>query len=187
MKEKDVQKYFNQPYWYHATTLESLESILENGVKADYNVGRPLDFGYGFYLTPKLNQAISYIKRTGPYLVNDVTKTQFVVIVFELDLSKLINHYTLKLLPHYDREFSEFVFECRMNPDKQIHPYDMILGVMSDNNPTQLIKDYRKKLISKSDVLTLLQKWTSMEQLSLHNQEICDILLTEDIICLDDI
>lgn len=187
MNDKDVKKYLSQTSWYHATTIESLENILKNGVKHDYNIHRRLDFGYGFYLTPKLNQAKSYIQRSAPYLVDDVSKTQFVIIEFELNLSKLIKQYKLKVFPHYNDTFAEFVFNCRKNRHKKIHHYDMILGVMSDNNPNQLMDDYNEKIKSKKEIIELFKKWTSMEQLSLHNQDICDILVAKDIIYIDDI
>lgn len=67
----------------------------------------------------------------------------------------------------------------------RIHNYDFIIGVMSDSNPQKLIFSYRKGEITDEEVVEGLQKFTSMEQLSLHNQEICDILKVKRVVRID--
>ena len=177
MKESAYNKYMEQDVWYHGTTLSGWKNLCTQKVEANYNLGTELDFGTGFYLTPKYNQAEGYIKRILPYLYgenkNDHTP---IVIEFELNLSKLESKYTHEKFLNYDERFAEFVLKNRNNPDELIHNYDFVIGVMSDSNPVALLADYRAKSLTREELILKLQKGNSMEQLSLHNQEICDIL-----------
>lgn len=187
MKEKEYQKYLNQKSWYHGTTLEGLKGIKEKGVMANYNRGNELDFGYGFYLTPTYKQAESYVKRNLPYFrVNNIGDKKGVIIQFELCLKDLMDKYNHASFLHFDKDFAEFVIKNRLYPKERKHNYDFILGVMSDSNPYILIADYRNKIITYEDLVIGLQKWNSMEQLSLHNQNLCDILKIKEITYLND-
>ena len=47
---------------------------------------------------------------------------------------------------------------------------------MSDSVPTKIIMDYEMGKISKEQALEKLKTPTSMKQLSLHSQELCDRL-----------
>lgn len=174
MKQKELEKYLKQETWYHGTTLEGWNEIRKMGVISNYNFGNKLDFGYGFYLAPKYKQAESYILRNIPYMINKNSKP--IVIEFELCLDKLIDEYKYKCFLHRDEEFAEFVINNRLNPKKRNHDYDFIIGVMTDSNPIDLIDKYQRNQISLNDVKDGLLKWNSMEQLSLHNQDICDKL-----------
>jgi hypothetical protein len=88
------------------------------------------------------------------------------------------NKYKFKFLSSYDDDFANFVFYNRVdNVDgNHQHDYDIIFGVMSDSVPTVLIQKYKQNDISKDEVIDALKKSTSVKQLSLHNQEICDII-----------
>lgn len=177
MKEKEYLKCINQETWFHGTTLSGWKSICEHKVQVDYNIGTSLDFGYGFYLTPKFSQAKSYITRMLPYTEKKEKDDEVpVVIEFEINFSNLIHTYKNIKFLHYDREFAMFVFRNRNYPDKRMHDYDFIIGVMSDSNPDELIAEYQAGNILSDDVIHGLLKWTSMVQASLHNQELCDKL-----------
>ncbi len=67
-----VQNYLNRDYWYHGTSEESVQNIIEQGVLANYNIGSSLDFGPGFYLTNTLQKAENYISRV-PYVSDNGT------------------------------------------------------------------------------------------------------------------
>ena len=185
MKENRYKKLLNQETWFHGTTLAGWKELCNKKVKVDYNIGTELDFGYGFYLAPKEDQAASYIKRMLPYLGLDDDDKIAVVIEFELNLSKLSDKYHHAKFLHFDEEFSNFVFQNRTHPNERVHNFDFIIGVMSDSNPQKLIFSYRKKEITYDDVIEGLKKFTSMEQLSLHNQEICDILKVKRVVRMD--
>lgn len=61
---KGVEKHLKQSKWYHATTLNGWRDICKYKLRVRHNIGNELDFGYGFYLTPILDQAKSLILRT---------------------------------------------------------------------------------------------------------------------------
>lgn len=173
MKEKQYEKYMKQISWFHGTTLKEWKKICKYKVQSDYNKGTELDFGQGFYLAPSYRQAANYISRYLPYQgSNEIA----VVIEFELCLDYLRDKYKHTRFLHFDEEFADFVIMNRDNPTRIHHDYDFIVGVMTDSNPRELMKKYRKNIITHDELRRGLMKWNSMEQVSLHNQEICDIL-----------
>lgn len=112
-----------------------------------------------------------------PYLSGMNIEDQMPVIIeFELNLSKLDNQYNYRKFLKYDEEFAEFVLKNRTHPKYINHSYDYVIGVMSDSNPEALLIKYRANIITRKELIIALQKGTSMEQLSLYNQDICDIL-----------
>ncbi len=174
MNDKVVSKYLAQKSWFHGTTLSELESIVTKGIDVNFNFGVEHDFGYGFYLAPTFDQAKKFIERALKYSKN---KDEAIVIEFELCINHwILNGYNIKLFQKYNEEFANFVLDCRMNPNKFNHNYDLILGVMSDNKPNVVVDELRKGIITYENAIELLLKWTSAEQLSLHNQLICDKL-----------
>ena len=100
-----------------------------------------------------------------------------VILEFEfLPLQYFENEkYSTKIFNSYNEEFAKFVFQNRYHLDEK-HKYDLIFGVMSDSNPMLLIQQYREKKITENEVIDGLRKSTSMKQLSIHNQELCDII-----------
>ena len=164
--------------------MESHNNILREGIIYDYNRYGELDFGFGFYLTPSKKLAESYITRL--YSWRDEKNTHNNPVILEYQLSPLewfINsEYQCAVFPNFDDAFANFVFQNRFHSDSgvQYHNYDVIYGVMSDSNPTALLLNYRIGEINKNEVLQGFKKSTSMKQLSLHNQELCDMItLTE--------
>jgi len=188
MKQKELEKYLQQETWYHGTTFGSWLEIEKEGIRADYNLGNKLDFGYGFYLAPKYKQAESYILRNIPYmsLSEKDMLNKPVVIEFELCLNNIIHEYSHKVFLHRDDEFAEFVIMNRMNPDLKNHNYDFVIGVMTDSNPIDLIMKYQLHEIELKEVKEGLLKWNSMEQLSLHNQSICDKIKVRKVTLVDE-
>lgn len=177
MKQKQYDKYLKQNIWFHGTTLSGWKELCKYKVKCDYNKGTELDFGYGFYLTPRFQQAENYINRMLPYLdVESEGDKKAVVIEFELNLYEIKEGYKHTCFLHHDEVFAEFILKNRMYPDAVNHDFDFIIGVMSDSNPEGLLADFRAGRITREDLITTLEKWNSMEQLSLHKQSVCDIL-----------
>ena len=158
--------------WYHGTTIEGFHSILEHGVLVDFNRGRELDFGYGFYLTPKDTMAEEYISRLP---IEDQER-----VILEFSFSPLSwfesDDFSTEIFEAFDERFAEFVFDNRYNgkSGKQTHGFDVVYGGMSDSLPTKLLNEYRAGEITREEVIRRLQKGTSMKQLSLHAQYLCD-------------
>ncbi len=184
----------NQDFWYHGTTIEDAENIRENGVIANYNLGLELDFGPGFYLTDTYQRAINYISRVPSTMYSggiqereDWAIIEFAFNPYELLFSKE-NIYSYRNFPKHNKAFAEFVFRNRMNNREKENPhkFDLIWGVMSDSNPEQVVWDYKNQKISYEKVIQLLQKSNSMKQLFISNQEICDMLVINNIFMKED-
>ena len=58
-----LERVLSSSRWFHATTKENYESIRQQGIIADFNRGKELDFGYGFYLTTSEKLAEGYLSR----------------------------------------------------------------------------------------------------------------------------
>lgn len=185
-----LKNYLSNNIWYHATTLDGWKNICKIGIKADYNkdTSSSLDFGYGFYLTDKQKKAEDFIirlKSAGVLLESDI----LVIIAFEFDVLSWFEgeEYNTHVLNEYNDEFASFVFENRIqneNGENQ-HKYDAIFGVMSDSQPIQIVMDYRLGILTKNDALECLKKATSMKQISLHNQKLCDIIKPQRVYTFD--
>ena len=179
----------NQDLWYHGTTIESAENIADNGVIANYNLGADLDFGPGFYLTDTYERAVSFISKT-PILTsngNIELPKDWAIITFEFNPFNLLFNsdarYNFCNFSRHNDEFADFVLKNRMyNTRKENHHhYDVIWGVMSDNKPFEIIEKYKKKIISYENAINEFKKTTSMRQLYIGNQNICDMLKIQGI------
>lgn len=186
-----VRKVLNQNMWYHGTVFSNWESFCKNGIIADYNkdTSDALDFGYGFYLAPSKERAehyiISMMENSGFYVKDEKP----MILGFEFTPLEWFEgeEYQTKIFSKFDDEFAIFVFENRTENimgDKQ-HNYDVIYGVMSDSVPTIAIQEYKMGIRTKEDVLECLKKSTSMKQISLHNQKLCDIIKLKEVYVID--
>lgn len=179
----------NQDLWYHGTTIESAENIAKNGVIANYNVGDQLDFGPGFYLTDTYERAVSFISRA-PILAPDGSiqpRKNWAIITFQFNPFNLLflyeTQYNFCNFAKHNDEFANFVLKNRLynTEEENPHPYDIIWGVMSDNNPIQIIEEYQKSIINYEIAIEKLKKTNSMRQLYIRNQNICDMLKIQEI------
>lgn len=179
----------NQDLWYHATTIENAENIAENGVIAKYNFGAELDFGPGFYMTDTYEHATSFISRTPTISPEGILQnhTSWAVIEFVINPYEILftsgYGYSYRSFPKHNDDFANFVFKNRINARESTtpHNYDLIWGVMSDNNPNQVILDYKQGTVTYEEVIKLLQKPNSMKQLFVGNQAICNMLTINNI------
>lgn len=177
--------------WFHGTTIDELDSI-KKGICAKHNIrtAHETDFGYGFYLKSSYEEAAKYI-----YELQECTEslgnTQLDCIVCEFFIKPLdyfeSSKYNAKLLCKYDDEFANIVFDNRCNnvSGVQQHEYDIIYGVESDSVPTKEMLNYRLGNSTKEQVIEAFKKSTSMKQLSIHNQEICDMLILKAVYSFD--
>lgn len=186
-----VKKILNQNIWYHGTVYSNWNSFCKNGIMVDFNrdTADALDFGYGFYLAPNKERAEHYIKsmmkNSGFYDSNDIP----MILGFEFAPIDWFEgeEYNTKILGKYNDEFAIFVFDNRTKNIAGIeqHNYDAIYGVMSDSVPTKAILEYKMGKITKDEVLESLKKPTSMKQISLHNQRLCDIIKLKEAYTID--
>lgn len=179
----------NQDLWYHGTTIESAENIAKNGVIANYNMGEQLDFGPGFYLTDTYERAVSFISRAPIITLHGdmLSRKNWAIVTFEFNPFNLLflqkSPYSFHNFSKHNNEFANFVFRNRMYNTRKENPhsYDIIWGVMSDNNPLEIIGKYKKELINYDNAIEQLKKTNSMRQLYIGNQDICNMLKIHNI------
>lgn len=178
----------NHDLWYHGTTIEDAENIRQKGVFANYNIGKPLDFGPGFYLTDTYQHASSYISKLP--IVSPSGKLEarekWAIIEFKFNPYEILfsqfGQYKYCNFPTHNNDFAKFVFGNRTkNRNEAPHHYDLIWGVMSDSIPDQVILDYKNGIISYEEAIKKFQKSNSMKQLFLSNQKLCDMLMINNI------
>lgn len=188
-----IKKVLSQNMWYHGTVLSNWDNFCNKGVLVDINkdTSDALDFGYGFYLAPTKERAEHYItsmmQNSGFYKPDDTP----MILGFEFTPLEWFENeeYNTKIFGKYDDDFAIFVFENRTQNTfgtKQ-HDYDVIYGVMSDSVPTQAVLEYKMGAKTKEEVLECFKKATSMKQLSLHKQELCDIIKLKEAYTIDKI
>ncbi len=186
-----TRKVLSQNMWYHGTVLSNWNSFCQNGILVDINkdTSDALDFGYGFYLAPTKERAEHYI--TSIMENTDFYKDDDFPLILGFEFVPLgwfeKEEYNAKIFRKYDDEFAIFVFENRTENKfgtKQ-HNYDVIYGVMSDSVLSQIVLEYKMGIKTKEEVLESLKKATSMKQLSLHNQNLCDIISLKEAYIID--
>ena len=175
MKDKTI-KCLQYNRWYHATSTSGFQNICANGVISQHNIGHELDFGYGFYLCPTSEAAENYISRLRDmYPDEELIIIEFEFCPFDWFQGSDFNTITFE---KYDDEFAEFIFYNRTENvwGENQHPYDCIFGVMSDSLPTKIVQDYKAGVLTRESAIKDLKKSTSVKQISLHNQTLCDTL-----------
>lgn len=175
----------NKNEWFHGTTIEDAKNIIANGVDALYNVGSGHDYGPGFYLAPTLEAAEAYISKL-PLVLEDDTiqegRKEWAILKFEFNPFDLIfrtnSNYKYYNFPKYDEEFGRFVLRnwTENTNNEKPHGYDVIWGVMSDSIPDKIVSDYKTGRISYSEAVMGFRKSTSMKQLYIGSNEICEML-----------
>lgn len=173
------EHFFKQELWYHGTTLYEWKSLCENGIIATYNIGTSLDFGCGFYLSPKESDTVQYALNVAKYCHDNclICKTPIVLAFSFVPYEHIINGATYKYFAKYDDEFAEYVFNCRINCyDIPNDGTEIVAGVMTDGVPTAIMEEFKNGTKTKELVLEEFKKSTSKKQLCLRNQEICDKL-----------
>lgn len=193
LKEKYKKKLRNSS-WYHGTSLAALKSLESKGPLADYNKGKELDFGHGFYLAPDLEMAKRYIE----YMISSMKEMEDQFPFSDEDLTPIVIEYNLSdpivedyfkdpsyktiSFPNYSEDFARFILHNRLHPNESIHNFDLIYGVMSDSNPNILVPQVKRENLSEEEfVEQITKKTTSTRQLSIHNQSICDKLIMKAI------
>lgn len=194
MKMSKQYKYLRCNQWFHGTTLAGWKEICEKGILSNHNIGHELDFGYGFYLAPKREQAERFINNIirvtqGNREIESEISTIFsikenyedqiaVVIEFSFCPIDWVEDYKYMIFGSYDDDFANFVFYNRtLNADgSNQHDFDFICGVMSDSNPIVDILRYKSGEIGETEVIESFKKPTSAKQISIHNQRLCDKL-----------
>lgn len=128
-----------------------------------------LDFGLGFYLTSFQSQAERWAKRKavrfgGKPIVN----------IYEL--SDNLDHYKVLCFENNDKEWVEFVCECRCG-GQGYKDYDIIIGGVANDKVYAAVDMYFKGLWDIDATLKTLKFYELNDQACLVSQKAIDDLL----------
>lgn len=167
--------------WYHGTTSNYIES-LQAGVKVDY-LKRNCDFGVGFYLTSRLEQAKRWAQRKVKDRITFDENIKPVVVSYALNKEIINDSQVFEI----DNDFFHFIYQNRCGKEK--HNYSLIFGPVLDGQLSrldQIMEDFEH---GKSDLATisqkLLGKFKDDDQLCICNQEIADKIVLKEIKCYE--
>lgn len=130
---------------YHGSNVE-IEKIDFSKCK----IGK--DFGKGFYLNPNFDQAYKMAIRA-----KNINKTgNEIVSAFEFDDAILTDSaLNVKIFTDYSKEWADFVVANRNNKsEKPIHPYDIVIGPIADDNIGTQIYRYSRGFIDIDRLIT---------------------------------
>ena len=165
--------------WYHGTFKDSYEHIKANGIDVGKGIAlkRKLDFGPGFYLTSRQQQAERFIlgkRNASPFNKKRIP----CVIVYKIDMEKLLSNFKGSYFFDFDKDFADFVSENRRAPGLR-HSYDFVFGKVADGTELVLATDlYRENKLSEAAYLRKIvnEKFADDNQLSIHNSGISAIM-----------
>lgn len=128
-----------------------------------------LDFGRGFYVTTKREQAVSYAKRfilrrktafLNEYTFNDTAMSSFKVLRFDA----------------YDENWLDFVMRCRKDEDRT--DWDIVMGGIANDRVFTTVDLYFAGEITKREALGRLAYEKPNDQLCIRSQKALDVLLS---------
>lgn len=123
-----------------------------------------LDFGEGFYLTHRREQAVNYGERFRRMGKQPVLNT------YHLDDLPAACRY--KRFDAYDAEWLDYIALCRKGLPHT--PYDIVEGGIANDNVFDTINLYMDNLIDKSEALKRLQYHKPNWQMCICSQQILD-------------
>lgn len=153
---------------YHGTTVEVSAPFVKAGRKM-------VDFGRGFYLTRLRQQAslwaetIAERRKNGVPILNDY--------VFDIDHAKELAGARYKVFASYDREWLEYVIDCRRGGKLQ-KQYDVVEGGVANDKVIDTVEDYEKGVITAEQALGQLAHKEINHQIAILSQSIVDECLT---------
>lgn len=129
---------------------------------------RYLDFGRGFYLTSLHEQAVRYaqrFKRRGqPAWLNTY------------ELSDYLDKWNIKRFDSYDKEWLDFVSECRSGED--VGNYDMVIGGIANDRVILTLDRYFTGEISQEETIGLLKFEKPNIQYCIRSEKMLNACLT---------
>lgn len=132
-------------------------------------VGRKnLDFGHGFYITRRLQQAEEWAGRTARQRLSSP-----VVNEYELDFDRLLADFRYKIFEYYDAEWLHFIVACRNGYDSS-QVYDCIEGGVANDRVVDTVEGYINGTIDEEHALEELSKHQPNNQICLLNQQVAD-------------
>ena len=143
---------------YHGTILEIEKPDIRFSKKN-------LDFGVGFYTTTFAGQAERWAARRAMR-----SGTKAIVNVYEVaDLSE----YCVKKFADADREWLEFVVNCRRGQDIY-KDYDAIIGNVADDDVFKCVNLFMDGVWDEERTLREIRYYQKNDQIAFMNQRVID-------------
>ena len=149
---------------FHGTTMEVREPLVGVGRKK-------VDFGRGFYLTKMRRQAslwaetIAERRMAGTPVLNEYK--------FDIDLAKELAGSRYKVFTAYDREWLNYVVDCRRGGKLQ-KQYNVVEGGVANDKVIDTVEDYEKGVITVEQALGQLAHREVNHQIAILSQAIVD-------------
>lgn len=132
-------------------------------------VGRKnLDFGPGFYLTRREQQAKDWAEKAGRQMMEAP-----VVNVYTLDYGIAMEHYRCKVFENYDSQWLNFIVKCRQGYDPSLE-YDLIEGGVANDRVIDTVEGYINGTIDERSALGELSKHQPNNQICILSQHLLD-------------
>jgi len=161
-------------YVYHGTSSINYDD-LDNNVLIEKCLDYT-DFGKGFYLTSRYEQASKHAK----YRIGE--GEQPIVFHYEIDIGLLKKGYGVKTFPNMDIEWAKFILHNRSEKFFQKHSHNAVYGGLADGQMRNLMRTINKLPVIDDDVYRIfhdeIKKYTQEDQMSVHNQ----LIFTQNII-----
>jgi len=141
-------------------------TIVENPL---VKVGRPnLDFGHGFYVTRRLEQAQSWATRTSRQQLEPPVISEYL-----LDIDSISQKLRYHNFEHYDSEWLHFIVACRQgyDPSKE---FDCIEGGVANDRVIDTVEGYINGTIDEEHALHELSRHQPNNQICILSQQVID-------------
>ncbi|MCH5302980.1 MAG: DUF3990 domain-containing protein [Prevotella sp.] len=151
---------------YHGSTMTVRKPTVQRG-------RTKTDFGKGFYTTTSPEQAEKWarIKKNREGTEKD---TRAVVSVFEID-DNILDNPQYKTM-HFDGATAEWLDFVVANRRGASHDFDMIMGPVANDKLYATISLYENGTLNANAAIEQLKTHTLFNQLSFHNQSVCQLL-----------
>ena len=171
-------QFSNTAVWYHGTTSTQVPS-LKDGIDVCHSK-RNCDFGIGFYVTSKFDQAVKWAQRKTKDELPFNPNVKPVVLSYQFQDSNDVETKIFEI----DKEYFQFVYKNRLELDAKsginIHHFSAVFGPVLDGQVTRLketLDNYFQGLNTlEQTAKILLGKYQDDTQLCICSQKIADKL-----------
>jgi hypothetical protein len=145
------------------------DTVIDNSIILEAN--RPLDFGYGFYLTTDFDQAKKWAIR----VKNRNNSLSSFVNSYEFCYEQAQKELNIILFDGPTREWLLFVCKNRKNVDTN-KEYDLVIGPVFDDNVYQVISRFENGKYDLEETLKRLKEEKLCNQILFHTKKSLEFL-----------
>lgn len=153
---------------YHGSNIDVPKPLVKKGREK-------VDFGQGFYLTRLRKQAESW---AGIMAERKGRSAKPILSSYSFDGDSVKSAgYKIKVFETYNREWLDYVVDCRKGGVAQ-RQYDMVEGGIANDNVIDTVEDYENGIITAEQALGQLKFKKVNHQICILNQDIIDKYLS---------